>query len=344
MNNSSRLQSSGPLRSALALAAAVAIAGIALMPAKALAQATPNPPARMTYQGFLVGSDGVALGNAAPKNYDVIFTVFNSETGSAAANIIWGEQQTVTVDKGYFSVLLGEGAAVSGVAHTDLSGLFKGADASDRFVGITVKGIGNAGANVDITPRLRLLSSPYALLAQNALKLVSNTGAEVITATDTVVTVAGSLNVTGAFNAAGTVPIGGIIMWSGTIASIPSGWALCNGQTVSGKITPDLRDRFVIGAGNTYAVGAKGGSTNAILATADNLPAHAHTYNWTFPPNDPVRVSTTIGGGNFADVLRFGGGFMQTGNGNTSGTGGGSSTPFPVLNPYYALGYIMRVQ
>jgi hypothetical protein len=85
MNNSSRLQSSGPLRSALVLA--VAIAGIALMPSKALGQATANPPARMTYQGFLVGSDGVALGNAAPKNYDVIFTLYNSEAGSAPAQV-----------------------------------------------------------------------------------------------------------------------------------------------------------------------------------------------------------------------------------------------------------------
>ena len=336
MNYSSRLQSSGPLRSALALAFAVAVAGIALMPGKALAQAAnPNPPARMTYQGFLVGSDGVALGNAAPKNYDVIFTLYNSETASAAPNILWGEQQTVTVDKGYFSVLLGEGAAVSGVAHTDLSGLFKGADASDRFVGITVKGIGTGGATVDITPRLRLLSSPYALLAQNALKLVSNTGVEVITATDNVV------NVTGTFNAGGIVPIGGIIMWSGTIAAIPSGWALCNGQTVNGKITPDLRDRFVIGAGNTYAVGSTGGSTNATLSSA-NLPAHSHHFVYYVPQTGAYFISAQNQYGSSAATVVINPGSGTQNSGQTDNTG--TSAPFLVLNPYYALGYIMRVQ
>ena len=69
-----------------------------------------------------------------------------------------------------------------------------------------------------------------------------------------------------------TIPAGVITMWSGSIASIPSGWLLCNG---SGG-TPDLRDRFVMGAGSTYAVGAVGGSSVAFLSTA-NLPAHTHT-------------------------------------------------------------------
>jgi microcystin-dependent protein len=342
MNNPSRIQSSGPLRSALAIA--LAVAGIAMMSTNALAQAAnPNPPARMTYQGFLVGSDGVALGNAAPKNYDVIFTLYNNESASAANNILWGEQQTVTVDKGYFSVLLGEGASVSGLAHADLSTLFKGSDASDRFVGITVKGIGVNGANVDITPRLRLLSSPYALLAQNAIKLVSNTGVEVITATDNVVTVAGGLNVTGTFNAGGTVPVGGIIMWSGTIANVPSGWALCNGQTVNGKVTPDLRDRFVIGAGNTYAVGTTGGGTNVTL-TVSQMPAHTHAYIDQYQNLD---ASYNAPQGAYADnrfIMRVGNNNGVLNNGFSQTQSAGSSSPINVLNPYYALGYIMRVQ
>jgi hypothetical protein len=54
-------------------------------------------------------------------------------------------------------------------------------------------------------------------------------------------------------------PSGGIILWRGSIASIPSGWALCDGNNG----TPNLKDRFVVGAGNSYAVGATGGSTSA---------------------------------------------------------------------------------
>jgi microcystin-dependent protein len=67
---------------------------------------------------------------------------------------------------------------------------------------------------------------------------------------------------------------GMIMLWSGSIASIPSGWALCDG---SGG-TPDLRDRFVVGAGSSYAVGATGGATTATLSTA-NIPAHTHSIS-----------------------------------------------------------------
>jgi hypothetical protein len=69
-------------------------------------------------------------------------------------------------------------------------------------------------------------------------------------------------------------PSGGIIMWSGSIASIPSGWLLCNGS--SG--TPDLRDRFVVGAGSTYAVNATGGAATVTLSTT-NLPSHTHSIS-----------------------------------------------------------------
>jgi hypothetical protein len=67
------------------------------------------------------------------------------------------------------------------------------------------------------------------------------------------------------------IPAGLITMWSGSVASIPAGWLLCNGA--SG--TPDLRDRFVVGAGSTYIPGNTGGATTATLAVV-NLPSHQH--------------------------------------------------------------------
>ena len=63
-----------------------------------------------------------------------------------------------------------------------------------------------------------------------------------------------------------------ILLWSGSISNIPTGWQLCNGTNG----TPDLRDRFVIGAGSSYSVGATGGSTTVSLATPQ-LPPHTHT-------------------------------------------------------------------
>jgi len=128
-----------------------------------------NPPERLTYQGYLTDANGNALGTNAPKNYDVIFRLYDSQTGGSE---LWAEQQTVTVDKGYFSVLLGEGSQYQSEPHPlILSGLFTNNTASDRYVEITVKGIGAGSlpADVPILPRLRLLTSPYAFLARNAV-------------------------------------------------------------------------------------------------------------------------------------------------------------------------------
>lgn len=143
---------------------------------------TPNPPDSMSYQGFLVDANGNPLGNtnAGPKNYDVIFRIYASAN---SATVLWAEQQTVTVDKGYFSVLLGEGSPVPSESRPGISGLFSGSDASDRFVEMTVKGIGSGGANVTILPRLRLLPSPYSFLSSHSLsasRLVNATNANIV--------------------------------------------------------------------------------------------------------------------------------------------------------------------
>lgn len=149
---------------------------------RVLAQANANPPERMTYQGFLTDANGTPLGNTAPKNYDVIFRIWKSESSTAAGDRLWTEQQTVTVDKGYFSVLLGEGGNI-GEAKPALSTVFTGADASDRWVGITVKGIGAGGADSTILPRLRMLTSPYSYLAQKAISATSVDGGGVTSGT-----------------------------------------------------------------------------------------------------------------------------------------------------------------
>jgi microcystin-dependent protein len=71
--------------------------------------------------------------------------------------------------------------------------------------------------------------------------------------------------------AATAVPVGGVIKWSGAINAIPANWALCDGQNG----TPDLRGRFIVGAGSSYSVGATGGAETITLSTAQ-LPVHSH--------------------------------------------------------------------
>ncbi|WP_413512093.1 hypothetical protein [Myroides odoratus] len=67
------------------------------------------------------------------------------------------------------------------------------------------------------------------------------------------------------------VPVGLISMWSGTITAIPKGWVLCDGQ----NSTPDLRNRFIVGAGNQYNVSETGGE-NEVKLTESQMPSHTH--------------------------------------------------------------------
>lgn len=74
----------------------------------------------------------------------------------------------------------------------------------------------------------------------------------------------------------GIVPIGGIILWSGSVASIPLNWQLCDGTNG----TPNLRDRFVVGAGTTYNPGDTGGAVSQDL-THTHGPGSLDTDNDT---------------------------------------------------------------
>ena len=142
-----------------------------------------NPPERMTYQGYLVDVDGNPLGTmvdpldstqrvSAPTNYDIVFRIYKAKQGDSLS--IWSEQQTVTVDNGYFSVLLGQGSQFNTEPNGNLSDVFKGADISERYIGITVSGSG--GTDIEIAPRLRLVASPYAFTATNARNVSDQSG------------------------------------------------------------------------------------------------------------------------------------------------------------------------
>lgn len=64
-------------------------------------------------------------------------------------------------------------------------------------------------------------------------------------------------------------------MWSGTTSDVPSGWTLCDGNDVDGQSVPDLRDRFVVGAGGKYTDGETGGEDSVSL-TESEMPSHRH--------------------------------------------------------------------
>lgn len=154
------------------------------------------------------------------------------------------------------------------------------------------------------------------------------------------------------FEGLGVVPIGGIILWYGSIASIPTGWQLCNGTNG----TPDLRDQFVVGAGTTYSVGDTGGS-----ATVDLRHQHTDGTYDTDDDNHRHGVGTLTMGGPSATnnpLVQPGtgdarGDHIHTLSGDTSWdlhdhdvtghSASGLSTTTENRPPYHALAYIQRM-
>jgi len=152
---------------------------LAWIPLGLRGQGTVSAPSRMSYQGYLNGLDGQPLGASAPKSYDMVFRIYNAETGGTQ---LWAEQQTVVVDKGYFGVQLGEGIAVSGFtnAAAGLPSVFASTAGNDRWVELTALGVGSGGSSLTVSPRVRLVSAPYAYLAQAAARLVDVAGNELM--------------------------------------------------------------------------------------------------------------------------------------------------------------------
>ena len=126
--------------------------------------------------------------------------------------------------------------------------------------------------------------------------------------------------------AGGIVPSGAIIMWSGAANAIPTGYVLCNGS----NNTPDLRNRFVVGAGSgsNYSVNDTGGADSVTL-TVDQIPAHTHTYIDQYVVIDNGYRPWPASNNDCAQR-----------NVNSGSAGGGQS--HENRPPYYALCFIMK--
>lgn len=408
------------------------LASITLLSGLLLA-ADQNPPAKLSYQANIIDANGIPIGNSAPENHTIDFTIYDQST---AGNAIYHETQLVTIDKGSFSILLGDGTIDNTKRFRALSDVFYDSTASDRYVEVTVTLANNV--QTTLAPRVRLVTSPYAFLASNAINAsqatystiagsLTNSGtsfsAGVVARLDAsqsfsgictfnqIVVLAGgarlsdqklylraspdsnhalayglsdwgidgpalyglaggvlggtisgrrvalawtgdgrvsintatagdTLQVNGGvtatkFTGNGVIPVGGIILWSGSIATIPSGWALCNGNNG----TPNLQDRFIVGAGAGYQPGNTGGATSVTLS-AGNLPPHTHNYYDIFYSeannggSSAGSHSTDYDNNPYAYQI-----YRTTENGNNL-----NSTPFDIRPPYYALAYIMRIQ
>ena len=206
-----------------------------------------------------------------------------------------------------------------------------------------------------------------------AINSKANTSSPALTGVPTAPTATSGTNTTQlattAFVLANGVPSGSILMWSGTIAAIPSGWYLCDGTNG----TPDLTNRFIVGAdaddggvAKTSVTGSatiSGGSKDAIVVshnhTADSAGAHQHyvTTNAYVASNTSGNsdvtssnyvANRTSGATDWAYAYRATGSAADIGLSSSAGSHShtinstGSSGTNANLPPYYALAFIMK--
>jgi len=149
--------------------------------------------------------------------------------------------------------------------------------------------------------------------------------------------------------ASSTLPTGMILLWSGSIGSIPAGYLLCDGT----NSTPDLRNRFIVGAGSTYSVNQTGGSADAIVVSHNHTatstvtdPGHTHGLQnlgsaQAGDDNGGAPISASTGYSTGRSLSPTNSAITSITVATTTATSGTSGTGAN-LPPYYALCYIMK--
>lgn len=238
-----------------------------------------------------------------------------------------------------------------------------GAAAANNAIPKTEKGVANGVATLDGGTKVPAVQLPDGTTAQKGIVRLNNTVNSTSTALASTASAvktaydrgnsAYALANTANNTANNAIPLGSIIMWSGTAGNIPSGWRLCNGTNG----TPNLCDRFIVGAGSTYMPGAIGGAASISL-NLQQLPAHTHSLSGGEALSNGAHThtvnavttgvktmyatnSTSNNLGGTSVSTSSAGIHSHTLSGDTQSTGSGSvheNRP-----PYYALCFIMKV-
>jgi microcystin-dependent protein len=120
-----------------------------------------------------------------------------------------------------------------------------------------------------------------------------------------------------------------ILPFYGSLSDIPRGWQLCDGSNG----TPDLRNRFIVGAGSSYGLGNIGGEA-AHRLTISEMPPHSHTTTITYYNENGGNIGNPWGSGNAGSPE--GNYIFTTGN-------AGGNQPHENRPPYFALYWIMKI-
>jgi hypothetical protein len=250
-------------------------------------------PGYISYQGRALDANGVAIGTSggalAPVNRTVTFRVWDHPSNVLEANLIYSEQQTVTISGGEFSVLIGQGSATTGTTfgYSESSrgiptvqigdlGVFGGAT---RYLGVTIED-GTAAVDNEISPRQQLVSSAYSFRSKYAEQLGAN-GLAALTALDS-----------------GNVGIGN--------TNPPARFTVTGANTSTSSSNPqllvtadDVTERLRIGVDSTgtgtgfiqsFKEGTGGGAQNLLLN-----PNGGNVGIGTTTPNFPLSMANALG-------------------------------------------------
>ena len=304
--------------------------------------------AAFTYQGVIKEVGGAVPSN---KNRTVEFRIYDGPTKDTP---LWGRAYNVLLDaNGLFNTAITDaaGSEINGVTGTGLAGILSGNAGTTLYIGLTVD-----NSSGEISPRQALLAVPYAIHASDAAAASGDFTVDGRTTLKGGLTVSGGsvtvpaleasslvvngnvrTSTSGTISGYGTIPVGGIIMWSGSASDVPDGWALCDGRTANERTTPDLRGRFIVGYDSSDSdyntVGKKGGERKHTLTT-DEMPSHNHSYE--FRAYD--LTASWKDQRNFYAVSK-GNNMESASTKNTGGNQAHENRP-----PYYAMCFIMRVK
>lgn len=296
--------------------------------------ATPVQAQNLTtsIQGVLRDAVGHSVEDGS---YTLVFRLYNVDNGGTP---MWTEtQDDVEVTHGVFSVELG---SITSLPNIDAGQVY--------YLGISAQG------GAELQPRIKLHNAFAANVTAAMAGYSNNVPSTGLARLDSIkFNSDNSVQTTADPNKIG-IPIGGIIMWSGTIESIPSNWKLCDGSNG----TPDLKGRFIVGYDpfdtDYNSIGSFGGARDVTL-TPDQMPSHAHAGTTSTDGNHRHRWNNGLegddsgSGGSHAEYTRVGGfrddAMQDAGSHSHSFTTNsvGGSQSHENRPPYYTLAFIMKI-
>ncbi len=312
-----------------------------IITALVMAMASAVWAANFTYQGVLLNEDGTPLKGSM----QIEFRIYDAASGTPLSTALWGRLYNVQLKdgSGLFNVELSD---ITGSALTDdkpsqtltLEQVFQNSDSKTFYIGIRVK-----DSSGEIVPRQKLSPVPTAMFAHDvktakgSFTVKENLVSQTIKATDITADskiTASEIVATKSISGNGTIPVGGIIMWSGS--KVPQGWALCNGENG----TPNLSGRFIVATGNNgesnYSIGNQDGQDRMTLSI-DHMPAHSHSTTFQ-------TVGYTASWNDSKEAMSGEGKDKNNGNRTKSTNSQGGGRAFDNRPKFYALAFIMRIQ